>query len=946
MGDIASCTHTGCFITQCTVEGQFTSKQCDDMTGDCWCVNKNGIAEDGSQVPLARADLLYCEVSPSLSTKCLRRQQRQLRNCGMNLGCFVYSCEADGSFTTKQCYLNGRCYCVDKNGQEKVGQQVDGDLVCDIPTQSPTQSSSGVTLGIKMVETTTTTPTTVAVTMQVMGTMETTTPHTTTPTKYPPGHPCHKVTCNFGAMCQNGRCSCNMKCDRKKMTVCGTDGQTYRSPCQLHQIACFQMRDVTVRYEGRCGSRPEPTDEPQPNTEIPTVTDSPTFPENLCSLPPEKGPCRAYFRRFFFNSTSGQCEPFVYGGCQGNVNNFEAFYECQEYCGGPEACLVSPERVIYEDQSDTVYGVTDPSHLAPTCHHDIVLFIDKAMTSPDPTIVARQIVKLLDSKLSAATSRCPNPEVRFGLVRLSFPTSSYAHIPLGVDKMCMGSYSDFRQALKAISTFTDDKMLSPGTDPVQPALVDTLHSCDLCMTDHCGCYRQFILIADRHVDSDGLLGDAVHQTLADGHVFLHSIVDTGLTSVNIGYTEDTRYQAAGQKYVTIDQAPVWPMNRFAEMALQTHGSAWEFDRCGAKPLQSALVDVIYTLPTRLQGGCHMCECQGAELQCCYLYGRTEGTCKMGCEFKKEYTVISDNPPVARAIDVPPEDNRACEIVVVAEETVPGKSAVDWIKSKGFCTLAKTLRADTACSGGIKFGLYGFGGKGKAGRCGHAIEFGMSGGRMWGSCMEIQAAASAKLKAEAPAVKGDVYCALDSIIDGYQWMRDSYKAVILVSPSPRKVRQSSITIESLQSGLESLGATVAAVVDVSFSAVGSGVGSPFGLANAGLRDAYSIDSRNSSDYTSTSRGSAWVMSGQAGSDLAQLAYDVASGKQYGSAWNLNELVRLASQDQGYIFNNAFADSLTHSLHTAAAVCVECRCQDASVKCQSVEGGSLLNCLPIN
>ena len=55
---------------------------------------------------------------------------------------------------------------------------------------------------------------------------------------------------------------------------------------------------------------------------------------DLCSLPPKTGPCFAYFRRYFYNTTSKQCERFVYGGCRGNENNFETVEECEAKCNG------------------------------------------------------------------------------------------------------------------------------------------------------------------------------------------------------------------------------------------------------------------------------------------------------------------------------------------------------------------------------------------------------------------------------------------------------------------------------------------------------------------------------------------------------------------------------------------------------------------------------------
>ena len=54
----------------------------------------------------------------------------------------------------------------------------------------------------------------------------------------------------------------------------------------------------------------------------------------LCSFDRDPGFCMAYFPRYFHNSTSGNCEPFVYGGCQGNENNFETREDCEHTCTG------------------------------------------------------------------------------------------------------------------------------------------------------------------------------------------------------------------------------------------------------------------------------------------------------------------------------------------------------------------------------------------------------------------------------------------------------------------------------------------------------------------------------------------------------------------------------------------------------------------------------------
>ncbi|XP_072144219.1 uncharacterized protein [Dermacentor andersoni] len=54
---------------------------------------------------------------------------------------------------------------------------------------------------------------------------------------------------------------------------------------------------------------------------------------NLCYLPPRTGLCLAYFPSFYYDSSSGTCRSFVYGGCQGNENRFVSYEECIRACG-------------------------------------------------------------------------------------------------------------------------------------------------------------------------------------------------------------------------------------------------------------------------------------------------------------------------------------------------------------------------------------------------------------------------------------------------------------------------------------------------------------------------------------------------------------------------------------------------------------------------------------
>ena len=57
-------------------------------------------------------------------------------------------------------------------------------------------------------------------------------------------------------------------------------------------------------------------------------------PAEECLLPMEEGSCGRYTLRWYFNSLSQACRPFIYSGCEGNANRFLHLEECEALCLG------------------------------------------------------------------------------------------------------------------------------------------------------------------------------------------------------------------------------------------------------------------------------------------------------------------------------------------------------------------------------------------------------------------------------------------------------------------------------------------------------------------------------------------------------------------------------------------------------------------------------------
>lgn len=92
----------------------------------------------------------------------------------------------------------------------------------------------------------------------------------------------------------------------------------------------------------------------QQQQQIPDVSTSPNKTHlDRCHQPMVKGPCRAYFPRYYYSAEENRCQMFIYGGCDGNENRFDREEDCEK------ACKRTPDSVR-EDEEEPREGIDQP----------------------------------------------------------------------------------------------------------------------------------------------------------------------------------------------------------------------------------------------------------------------------------------------------------------------------------------------------------------------------------------------------------------------------------------------------------------------------------------------------------------------------------------------------------------------------------------------------------
>ena len=85
----------------------------------------------------------------------------------------------------------------------------------------------------------------------------------------------------------------------------------------------------------------------------------------------DSGECYAQLMRYVYDTETGSCRPFTYGGCGGNRNRFTSLHECENTCSG------SDDAEGGDKQADFNYGKWELSLWDPAFQsHKLFYWVD------------------------------------------------------------------------------------------------------------------------------------------------------------------------------------------------------------------------------------------------------------------------------------------------------------------------------------------------------------------------------------------------------------------------------------------------------------------------------------------------------------------------------------------------------------------------------------------
>ncbi|XP_071454258.1 papilin isoform X2 [Hetaerina americana] len=148
------------------------------------------------------------------------------------------------------------------------------------------------------------------------------------------GCPCHTYQfgcCPDGATVARGPHRQGCGCENTEFGCCSDEKTPKSSPtdecgCEASKHGCCPDGETPAegdKFEG--------------------CDDIPVRPGEMCTLTKDRGPCREFSVKWFFDMEYGGCSRFWYGGCHGNANRFRNQDECKSTCVEPQgrdACFL------------------------------------------------------------------------------------------------------------------------------------------------------------------------------------------------------------------------------------------------------------------------------------------------------------------------------------------------------------------------------------------------------------------------------------------------------------------------------------------------------------------------------------------------------------------------------------------------------------------------------
>ena len=132
---------------------------------------------------------------------------------------------------------------------------------------------------------------------------------------------------------------------------------------------------------------------------------------DVCKLSFMSGLCDKNEKRWFFNSTSNQCESFTYGGCFGNENNFKNNYTCSKTCqtGGKrfrrDTWSFFILNTVYADCVCSSITRKEAVNSGQECEHRYISFLFVLKTRFCSSVLSVVVLKVLSGRSSDADGK-------------------------------------------------------------------------------------------------------------------------------------------------------------------------------------------------------------------------------------------------------------------------------------------------------------------------------------------------------------------------------------------------------------------------------------------------------------------------------------------------------------------------------------------------------------